>query len=69
MELLGTENVDITIEGNILVIKVDTSKEYGSSKTGKSTKIASTLGNKVIAVNNGAQVTVGLNVYKPKSYK
>lgn len=59
MAKIGT-NIEYEVKGNILVIKVDISKNYGPSKSGKSIQIASTLGNKEIADN----VFVGLNVYK-----
>jgi len=66
MEMLGAVNVDVEQKDTKLIITIDTSKEYGASKSGKSTTIASTLGNKVVAMPNGEQVTVGLNVYKPR---
>jgi hypothetical protein len=53
------KNVEMKMEGKTLVIKVDTSKEFGPSKSGKTVIIASTEGN---VTESG--VTVGLNVYK-----
>ena len=53
------ENVDTKIEGNIMTIKVDLTKSFGPSKSGKTTIIASTHG----AVKIG-EVTVNLNIYK-----
>jgi hypothetical protein len=58
------KNVDLKLEGNILTIKVDISKEFGPSTSGKTTIIASTLGNK--AVPGKEDVKIGLNVYKKK---
>ena len=55
------KNVEISHEKNIMTIKVDTSKDFGPSKSGKSTIVASTEGNQQV---NG--VTVGLNVYKAR---
>jgi hypothetical protein len=57
------KNVDMSIEGNILTIKVDLSKEFGPSSSGKTIIIASTEGN--IAVPDREE-KVGLNVYRRK---
>ena len=57
------KNVEMKIEGNILTIKVDLSKEFGPSASGKTTIIASTEGN--ISVPDRDE-KVGLNVYKKK---
>jgi len=57
------KNVDISIEGNMLIIKVDLSKEYGESSSGKSTIIATTEGNYALP---GREEKVGLNVYRKK---
>ena len=57
------KNVEMKVEGNILTIKVDLSKEYGPSSSGKTTIIASTEGN--ISVPERDE-KVGLNVYKKK---
>lgn len=56
------KNVDMKVEGNILTIKVDLSKEFGKSKSQKSTIIASTDGN--IKVPGKEDVKIGLNIYK-----
>jgi len=58
------KNVDLKLEGNILTIKVDISKEFGPSTSGKTTIIASTEGNK--AVHGKEDVKIGVNVYKKK---
>src|SRR5688572_20937128 len=57
------KNVDMTIDGTILTIKVDLSKEFGPSSSGKTIIIASTEGN--ISVPS-RQEKVGLNVYRKK---
>ncbi len=57
------KNVQMTVEGNILTIKVDLSKEFGPSASGKSIIIASTEGN--VAVPEREE-KVGLNVYRKK---
>ncbi len=55
------KNVAMTIEGSILTIKVDLSKEFGPSKSGKTIIIATTEGNQTIPDRDE---TVGLNVYR-----
>ena len=55
------KNVEMKTEGNILTIRIDLSKSFGPSKSGKTIIIASTEGN-VKEPNGGA--TVGLNVYR-----
>jgi hypothetical protein len=59
------KNVEMAIEGNILVIKVDLSKEFGPSSSGKTISIASTEGN--VSVPGMEEKKIGLNVYKKKS--
>lgn len=56
------KNIDLKVKNDKLVITVDLTKNYGLSKTGKSTTIASTLGNKPLA--SVPDVYVGVNVYK-----
>jgi len=56
------KNVDMTVEGNMLTIKVDLTKEFGPSSSGKTIIIASTEGN--VSVPEHEQAKVGLNVYK-----
>ena len=58
------KNVEIKVEGNILTIKVDLSKEFGPSASGKTIIIASTEGN--VAVPDRDE-KIGLNVYRKKS--
>lgn len=55
------KNVEMRHEGSKLIIEVDTSKDFGPSKSGKTTIVASTEGNQQV---NG--VTVGLNVFKKR---
>jgi len=59
-----TENIQMKLEGNTLVITVELSKTYGPSASGKSEVIASTGGN--ISVPGQELVKVGLNVYRPQ---
>ena len=57
------KNVDMTIEGTILTIKVDLSKEFGPSASGKTIILASAEGNVTIP---GREEKIGLNVYRKK---
>jgi hypothetical protein len=57
------QNVTTSIKGSILTITVDLSKDFGRSKSGKSTIIASTGGN--ISVDpKSPEIKLGLNIYK-----
>ncbi len=58
------KNVEMSVDGNILTIKVDLTKEFGPSSSGKTIIIASTEGNQ--SVTGKESVKVGLNVYKKK---
>ena len=57
------KNVEMTVQGNVLTIKVDLSKEFGPSASGKTIIVASTEGN--IPVPDRDE-KVGLNVYRKK---
>ncbi len=58
------KNVEMKVSGNILTIKVDLTKEFGSSSSGKTIIIASTEGN--VAVDGHEEAKIGLNVYRKK---
>ncbi len=58
------KNVEMTVEDNILTIKVDLTKDFGPSSSGKTIIIASTEGN--VAVEGHEEAKIGLNVYKKK---
>ena len=58
------QNIEISKDGSILTVKIDVSKEFGPSKTGKTTIIASTQGN----IEVGEGVVLGVNCYKRKSH-
>ena len=55
------KNIEITKKGNILTIKIDTTKEYGLSKSQKTRIIASTGGNKEVTDDG---VYLGVNAYR-----
>ena len=57
------KNVQMVVDGNILTIKVDLSKEFGPSSSGKTIIVASTEGN--VSVPDREE-KVGLNVYRKK---
>ena len=50
------------LEGNILTITIDVSKEFDKSSSGKNIIIASTEGN--ISLPEREDIKIGLNVYK-----
>ena len=56
------KNVEMKVDGNILTINVDLSKEFGSSSSGKTIIISSTEGNQSIPGREEAKI--GLNIYK-----
>ena len=58
------KNVDMSVENNVLTIKVDLTKEFGPSASGKTIIIASTEGN--ISIPEKEEIKIGLNVYKKK---
>jgi hypothetical protein len=57
------KNVEMKVEGNILTIKVDLTKDFGPSSSGKTIIIASTEGN--VSIPDRPE-KVGLNVYRKK---
>jgi hypothetical protein len=57
------KNVEMSVDGNILTIKVDLSKEYGPSSSGKTIIVASTEGNVSIP---DREEKLGLNIYRKK---
>ena len=64
---INVKNIDMDIDQKkqILTIKIDLSKEFGDSKSGKSTIIATTEGN--VSLPDGFDdVMIGLNVYREK---
>ena len=58
------KNVEMTVEKDILTIKVDLTKDFGPSSSGKTIIIASTEGNVSIPANE--EKKIGLNVYRKK---
>ncbi len=55
------QNIEMTIEENILTVKIDLSKRFEPSKSGKTISIATTSGN--IAVPENKKIKIGINAY------
>jgi hypothetical protein len=55
------KNVEMTLEEDTLVIKIDLRKDFGQSKSGKTIIVASTEGNTTVP---GRKEKIGLNVYR-----
>jgi hypothetical protein len=58
------KNVEMRVEGTVLTVKVDLSKEVGPSSSGKTIIIASTEGN--VSIPGAEDKKIGLNVYQKK---
>lgn len=56
------KNVAVTVEDDMLVIKVDLTQDHGPSNSGKTNIIATTNGGKDL-IYRDRTVTVSLNVY------
>ena len=59
------KNIDMKVEGRILTIKIDLTKEHGESSSGKSILVATTEGNMSIPEAEDG-MKIGINVYKRK---
>ena len=59
------KNVELSIEGDIVTIRVDLSQTFGPSSSGKTTIIASTEGN--VPVGPEREEKIGLNVYRGRN--
>ena len=56
------KNCEMKLNGDILTIRVDISKEFGKSSSGKSIIIASTEGN--VSIPDKEEIKIGLNIYR-----
>jgi hypothetical protein len=56
------KNCEMNLNGNILTITVDISKEFGKSSSGKSIIISSTEGN--VSIPEKEDIKIGLNIYR-----
>lgn len=59
------KNVEWTLEGDILTIRIDLRQSFGPSSSGKTTIVASTEGNVAVAADR--EEKIGLNVYRPRN--
>ena len=55
------QNIEMELKNKVLIIKIDTSKRFGKSASGKTTIIASTQGNQSVPGTDG--MILGLNAY------
>lgn len=56
-----TNNIQMQRDGDILTLRIDLSKSYGPSSSGKTTIVASSEGNANVPGSDGMKL--GLNVY------
>ena len=64
MKNIASDNIKSVVKGKILTLTIDLSKDFGASKSGKTTVVASTLGNQPVPDNES--IKIGVNVYKSK---
>ena len=57
-------NVEMSMDGCTLILKVDLSQEFGPSASGKTMFIASTEGN--VSAPGQKEIKIGLNVFKKR---
>ncbi len=55
------KNIEMKVEGNVLTLKIDLTKDFGRSASGKTIMIATTEGNQPVP---GSPAVLGLNLYK-----
>ncbi len=60
------KNVELSVEKEMLTITVDLAKDFGPSKSGKTTIVASTVGNKIVP---GREERIGMNIYRQETKK
>jgi len=58
------KNIETSVDGDVLTLKIDMSKDFGPSKSGKTIIIASSEGN--VAIPGSEEMKMGLNIYKSK---
>jgi len=56
------KNCEMKLDGTILTITVDISKEFGKSASGKSIIISSTEGS--VSIPEKEDIKIGLNIYR-----
>ena len=60
-------NVVVETQPGKMIITIDTTRNLGPSKSGKTMLVASTQGNKKIDTDNG-EITIGVNAYKARKF-
>lgn len=58
------KNIEMNVENDILIVKIDLTKEFGESNSGKTIIIASSEGNQNVPDNKG--IKIGINCYRKK---
>jgi hypothetical protein len=58
------KNVDLKVEGDVLVIRCNLKVNHGPSKSGKTTIVATSEGN--VGIPGHDEVKLGLNLYKSR---
>jgi len=58
-QVQGAVNLEVAVDGDLVYLRFNRAQDHGPSASGKSHRVASTLGNLQIT-----GVTVGLNVYR-----
>jgi hypothetical protein len=58
------ENIKTRIDGNKLIIEIDTTVDLGPSASGKTRLVGSSKGNQKITGAAGGEVVIGVNVYR-----
>ena len=58
------KNISMRLEGQYLVMKVDLSKTFGESRTGKTEVVATTHGNIDVPGQSECGIKIGVNVFK-----
>lgn len=56
------KNVEMRVDGKMLIITIDLTKEFGKSSSGKTTIVATTAGN--VNIPGHDDIKIGLNCYK-----
>ena len=55
------KNIEMEVKGNILTIKIDVSKRFGRSASGKTEIVATTAG--AVSAPNFPDIKIGLNAF------
>ena len=59
------KNVEVKVsKANVMTITVDLNKDFGASKSGKTTIVASTEGNERMNDNSKDEFMIGMNVFR-----